>query len=418
MRKKTKLISKTSKNFLLTGLILTIFSSIVLYFYTKNLLQEEIEEELYSTEARVSDALENHKIVYSLPPVSEIKKVKKLRPEILKDTLIYDPSQDEMELFRELSTYKKIHDDYYHITIRTLVVESGSILLAIVISNISLFVLAFIFLFYFNTARNLKIWQPFFDNLEAMKKFSLTSKEALLLTDSDVLEFSDLKDQIEFLTSKVKVDYENLKQFTENISHEIQTPLAIIQAKIDNIINEHAINDLQFEQITSIQKDLQRLKQLNKKITTLTKIDNNQYVRMETISLTELIDEKIEDYKELDLHNIAHISNDELFIKMDPFLADILINNLVSNAIKHSSKNSSISILTEKQFLKVSNSGESSLIHPEKLHLRFYREDTNNRSTGLGLAIVRKICDLYGFKMSYHFEGHRHIFNIDFKNSN
>lgn len=382
------------------------------------MLQEEIEEELYSTEARVSDALENHRIVYSLPPVTEIKKVKKLRSEMLKDTLIYDPSQDEMELFRELSTYKKIHDDYYCITIRTLVVESGSILLAIVISNISLFVLAFVFLFYLNTARNLKIWQPFFDNLEAMKKFSLTSKETLVLTDSDVLEFSDLKDQIEFLTSKVKVDYENLKQFTENISHEIQTPLAIIQAKIDNIINEHAINDIQFEQITSIQKDIQRLKQLNKKITTLTKIDNNQYVRMETISLTELIDEKIEDYKELDIDSITHISNDKLFVKMDPFLADILINNLVSNAIKHGANKSSISILTEKQSLKVSNSGESSLIHPEKLHLRFYREDTNNKSTGLGMAIVRKICDLYGFKMSYHFKGHQHIFDIDFKNDN
>jgi len=417
VREKTNLIRKTSKTFLLTGLVLTILSCIALYFYTKNLLQEEIEEELYSTEARVSNALEHHKIVYSLPPVTEIKKVSSLRPELLKDTLIYDPSQDEMELFRELSTYKKIQDEFYHITIRTLVVESESILLAIVISNISLFVLAFIFLFYFNTTRNLKIWQPFFDNLDAMKKFSITSKEPILLAESDVLEFSELKDQIEFLTTKVKVDYDNLKQFTENISHEIQTPLAIIQAKIDNIINEHAINTKQFEQITSIQKDIQRLKQLNKKITTLTKIDNNQYDKIETLSLTQGIDDHIENYKELNIKNITHSSNGILWVRMDPFLADVLINNLVSNAIKHSSKDSSISIVTDKHSLMVFNSGTASLIHPEKLHLRFYRENTNNRSTGLGLAIVKKICDLYGYKLSYRFEKQQHVFSIDFAKS-
>lgn len=418
MGKKTKLIRKTSKTFLFTGLLLTIFSSIALYFYTKNLLQNEIEEELYSTEARVSDALQNNKIVYSLPPVTEIKKVKALKKERLKDTLIYDPSQEEVELFRELSTYKKIHDSYYHITIRTLVVESDTILLAIVISNISIFVLAFIFLFYFNTTRSLQLWKPFFDNLEAMKKFSLTSKDPIGFVDSDVLEFSELKNQLEFLTSKVRVDYENLKQFTENISHEIQTPLAIIQAKIDNIINEHAISDKEFDQITSIQKDIQRLKQLNKKITTLTKIDNNQFVRIETICLTTLIDEKIENYKELNINTIEHTSGDELLVSMDPFLADILINNLVSNALKHGSKNDVISILSDNRSLKVLNYGETTLIHPEKLHLRFYREGTNNKSTGLGLAIVNKICDLYGFKMSYSFEDYHHTFSIDFTSHN
>ena len=414
MIKKTTLIRKTSKTFLLTGLILTVCSCIALYFYTKKLLQDEIEEELYSTEGRVIAALRDNGIMYSLPPVAEIKKVNALKPEKLKDTLIYDPSQDEMELFRELSTYKKINDVYYHITIRTLVVESEDILLAIVISNISIFMLAFIFLFYFNTSKNLALWKPFFDNLEAMKGFSLTSKESIMLKDSEVLEFSDLKNQIELLINKVKVDYENLKQFTENISHEIQTPLAIIQAKIDNIINEHALSDKHFDQITSIQKDIQRLKQLNKKITTLTKIDNNQYDRIENISLTQLIDEKIEGYKELGIHNIVHVSVENLNVMMDPFLADILINNLLSNAIKYGSKNADISVFTDRHLLKVSNWGQNALISPEKLHLRFYREDTNNKSTGLGLSLVKKITDLYKFKMSYHFKEQHHVFIIEF----
>lgn len=416
MSKKTKLIKKTSKTFLNTGFILIILSSTILYFYTRILLQKEIEESLYSTEARVVFALENSETQPSLPPITEIKKIEKLKSQVLKDTIIYDPSQDEMELFRELSTYKNINGENYQITIRNLVVESENILIAIVISNFIVFLLVFLILFYFNTKRNLNLWKPFFINLEQMKQFSLTSSAPIQLIESDVLEFSELKTEIETLTGKVKADYENLKQFTEDVSHEMQTPLAIIQAKIDNIINEHQINDKQFVQITSIQKDIQRLKQLNKRITILTKIDNKQYTNVTPINLSDLIYEKVNNYKELNINTIKYTSNDLLLVSMDAFLADVLMNNLFSNAIKYSNKEDEITIVSTKNSLIVSNVGKKTLVHPEKLFNRFYKESNKNNSTGLGLAIVKKICDLYQFKISYKFEANHHIFSIEFQN--
>ncbi|HLT49486.1 MAG TPA: HAMP domain-containing sensor histidine kinase [Aequorivita sp.] len=415
MAKKTKLIKKTSKTFLLTGLVLTVLSSIVLYFYTKSLLQDQVEESLYSTEARVVDALKNDQIVLSFPPITQLKKVQHIRPEILKDTIIYDPSQDEMEAFRELSTYKEIKGQTYKITVRNLVVESEDILVAIVFSNITIFVLAFLFLFFFNTTKNIKLWNPFFKNLEQMKKFSLSSNEEIQLVDSDVLEFSELKDEILLLTSKVKNDYENLKQFTENVSHEMQTPLAIIQAKIDNIINEHDINDKQFEQISSIQKDIQRLKHLNQRVTILTKIDNNQFVKVENVNITKLLEEKIENFKELEINYISLNSKNDLIASMDIYLADILINNLISNAIKHNFEEKDISITTESKTLVISNYGQNELLHPEKLFLRFYREVNSVQSSGLGLAILKKICDLYKFDLSYSFSENQHSFTLVFK---
>ena len=414
MSKKTKLLKKTSKSFLLTGLILALLSSIALYLYTKHLLENEIEEELYSTVARVSKALQTDGIIYSLPPVTEIKKVESLHKEILKDTLIYDPSQDEMEVFKELSIYKTINHQNYKITVRDLVVESEDILIAIVLSNIAIFTLAFLFLFYFNTSRNLQLWSPFFENLEQMKQFSLTSKVPIKLVDSNILEFSELKTEIETLTNKVKSDYENLKQFTEDVSHEMQTPLPIIQAKIDNLINEHTIKDKQFEQITSLQKDIQRLKQLNKRVTILTKIDKNQFVNIELVNFTNIIEEKIENFKELDIQNIVHFSNKKLIVSMDMLLADMLINNLLSNAIKHSAKADKISIITNETSLIISNIGNHALLHPEKLFQRFYRENKQDKSTGLGLAIVKKICDLYDFEISYEFKLQQHIFSVKF----
>ena len=414
MKQKTTLIQKTSKTFLITGLILAFLSCVALYFYTNDLLQREIEEELYSTEGRITDAISDHKTLFSLSPITEVTIVDSLKPESLKDTILFDPSQNEMELFRELSTYKRINNVNYHIVIRTLVVETDEIVMAIVLSNVAIFLLAFLFLLYFNKAQNLRLWKPFFYNINQMKQFSVTSTEPLVLVDSDILEFSELQTQIQNLTNKVRVDYENLKQFTENISHEIQTPLAIIQAKIDNIINEHAINDKQFEQVSSIQKDIQRLKQLNKKITILTKIDNRQFANVEEVSISQLVNHKVEDYKELEIMNIVHLSNENLVVQIDPFLAEILVTNLISNAIKHSLLNENIVIFTNSNSLLVSNPGEVAIQNPDKLHLRFYREQNNFKSTGLGLSIVQKICDLYGYTLSYKFENKQHIFSIVF----
>lgn len=418
MLKKIKLIKKTTKTFLLTGLVLAILSSTVLFCYTKYLLKNDVEEDLYSNESRVVNAIKNNRPHYSLFPITEIKIVENLENEVLKDTIIYDPSQDEMEVFRELSTFKLINGTNYQIIIRSMVVESEDFIIAIVISNIVIFLLAFIFLFYFNTKKNLQIWNPFFKNLDQIKRFSLTSKEPLDLVDSDILEFSELKTELETLTNKVRFDYEILKQFTENVSHEMQTPLAIIQAKIDNIINEHIFNDKQFEQITSIQKDIQRLKQLNKRISILSKIDNNQFLNIENVSLTNVINEKIESFKELELVNISHDSQTKLVALMDSYLADILVNNLISNAIKHSKINKDILVITNKNTLVISNSGEKPIEHPEKLFLRFYKESNGAQSTGLGLAIVSKICNLYNFKISYKFEFNHHVFSVDFLNRN
>lgn len=374
----------------------------------------EVEEVLYSTEARVEDALKRGVDRFNLEPVIEVRETDILHKEILKDTIIYDPYEDEMELFRELSTFRNINGTNYQITIRNMEVESKDVLIAIVIFNISIFIVALIFLFYFNNNRNLKIWSPFFYNLEQMKRFSLRSEELIDLRDSDVLEFSELKTEIKTLTDKVRRDYQSLKQFTEDVSHEMQTPLAIIQAKIDNIINEHALSEKQFEQITSIQKDIQRLKQLNKRITILTKIDKNQFVNVEAVNLTNIINDKLEGFKELNFKNLSYDFDKPLIVSMDVYLADILINNLVSNALKYSSREDKISINTHNGLLVISNAGTSALHHPEMIFQRFYRETNKNQSTGLGLAIVKKICDLYEFHISYAFKEGQHIFSLRF----
>lgn len=412
--KKIGLLRKTSKTFLSIGIVLMLFSTVALYFYVRNLLQSEIEEELRSTEARIESSISGNNPIYQLPPMVEVTEVSNLGVEHLKDTLIYDPSQDEIEDFRELTTYSKINNHNYRITVRTLIVESEDILIAVIISYLIVILSVFVFLFYFNKSRTQKLWNPFFKNLEQMKLFSLTSESPISLMDSDILEFSELNTEISTLTEKVRSDYKNLKQFTEDVSHELQTPLAIIQAKVDTIINGEDLNDVQFEQLSSIQNDIQRLKQLNKKLGLISKIENDQFTNISPCNLNHILNNRIENLSELYPSEILFESNEDVVLLMDAHLAEVLCDNLLSNAIKYSLPNTPIVVNLEKESLSVKNEGKRAILKPDQLFQRFYKESDEVKSTGLGLAIVKKICDLYGFQPSYRYTNNEHHFTISF----
>ncbi len=412
--KGISLLQKTSKTFLLISVSLMMLSTIVLYFYVHKLLTDEVEEELRSTEARIESVIKSNNPIYQLPPVVEVKKGIEKRVERLKDTLIFDPSQNEIEEFRELTIYSIINGENYQITVRTLVVESRDILIAVILSYLVIILFVFVFLFYLNKAGNRKLWAPFFMNLAQMKNFSVTSETPIALIKSDILEFTDLNYEITTLTQKVRTDYKNLKQYTEDVSHEIQTPLAIIKAKIENIINSDNLNNLQFEHLNSIQKDIQRLTQLNKGLTLLTKIENRQFLNAEELSFNDIVKQRIENFSELFPLEINIEDDAAVFVQMDPYLADVLCDNLLSNALKYSTTNEAVHIVFIHKTFIVSNYGENAVLHPEKLFDRFYKESEHKKSTGLGLAIVKKICDLYGLKVQYHFEKNRHHFVVSF----
>ena len=378
-------------------------------------MQQEVEEELFSTRARIENALLVNNPPFSLPPVVEISTVAVLGEEILKDTIIYDPSQDEMEAMRELTSFKVINGINYRITVRNLIVESEDILIAIILSYMLIILAVFLIQFYFNREKNVLLWTPFFENLEAMKKFTVSSEVAIPLVESEILEFEELNKEIITLTNTVRADYKNLKQFTEDVSHELQTPLAIIQVKIENIINEDNLNEVQFEHLTFIQKGIQRLTQMNKKLALLTKIENKQFVKIETVNVTAIIEETIQNFNEISAAEIRYSKTGELWAQMDPYLTEILSNNLLSNAIKYSPQDGTIEVIAKDNTLFVSNLGAKALDHPEKLYSRFYRESEAIKATGLGLAIVKRICDLYQFKIEYQFVGNRHVFKIIFK---
>tara|TARA_B100001146_G_scaffold188784_1_gene173065 strand:- start:1334 stop:2605 length:1272 start_codon:yes stop_codon:yes gene_type:complete len=399
----THLLQKATETFLKNGIIIMVISGVVLFFSIKILLESEIEEELYSNKNRVEVILKSDPEHQGIPPVIEVEKVNRDQQRVLNDTLIYDPLQDEIELFRQLSQTKLINGQHYKITVRAMVIESENILVAIVSTFLIIILLAFLFLFYFNTNRNKKLWEPFFINLNKIKSFSIKERTDLNLIDSGIIEFDELNKELKALTAKVYSDYQNLKQFTEDISHEIQTPLAVMQAKIDTLVNATPINQEQYQQFTSLENDIRKLKNLNKRLILLAKIDNNQFVNDQIISLKQIFEEAIENMTELSSATFKLKSNADPLLRIDPTLAVVLCNNLLSNAIKHNYKDNEILVEIEVDNVQVLNQGKAPINHPEHIFNRFYRESRNKDSSGLGLSIIKKVCEQYGYLPSYMF---------------
>ena len=412
--KKIRLLAKTSRNYLISGLLLMFVSLIALYFMSQYFIREETDDGLKSTLYRIEKKLEAGDEINSFEPLIEIRET--IGPEIyrLKDTLMVDPLENEEELFRQLSSTKNIKGKKYTIYVRTLLVESEDILLAILGSYLSITLLLFLAQYYLSRAHARKVWKPFFENLDKLKTFSLKSNKEINFVATDVLEFSELNDELVALTNKVLIDYKNLKQFTEDVSHEIQTPLSIIQAKIGNLIDGNEISQAQFQLLTELQQNVQRLANLNKKLVLLAKIDNHRFTTTVLTDLGACVAQSVENFSELSNIPIHSKTPINLQYTIDRTLAQIMIDNLLSNAVKYTTEGGHITISSTNNSITIANTGATKISKHEKLYDRFYRENPTQRSLGLGLAIVKKICDVYGLQIGYLFKNKAHHFTITF----
>ncbi len=408
------MLQKASRDFLVLSGILFSSTALALFLYTDYLLDSELGDELRSKFSFVEEELRNGNDVPSIPPIIVVEPTESIIPETIRDTMIYDLREDELELFRELSKSTVIGNKVYSIKVRTPVVESEDILGAIAVSFFSILAVVFFILFFVNKNRNRRLWEPFFHSLNQLKSFKLESHEELAFEDSNVEEFRDLNRELKQITAKLRTDYQNLKQFTADVSHETQTPLAIIQAKIDNIISQNSITEAQFEELTIIQKEIKRLSQLNSNLILLAKIDNRQFPETKEIDLRSLLEEKVEHFSSLTDKELIFSSKSSPKIAMNPLLTHVLLNNLLTNAIKYGHKKKPVFIVLSVNELTIKNYGESHMGHPEKIFERFYTEGRHPKGTGLGLSIVKKICDHYGLHLGYSFLDDQHIFKIRF----
>lgn len=405
-------------------LLLTLATLLVggVFIYQK--LESEIDFELGMELERQIDAFAG-RIAQGIDPEalqSERLEIKVLPFEMeeeslsLRDTIAYHDPMNREEKQLKASKSVKIDGRHYRISYFNLVVETEDITETVVYTMlIVLLVQLLAVVFFFRSISN-RILRPFQHTLDKIQQFSFQKNQPLVLEQTNILEFAQLNQFLERMSAKLLKDYRQIKEFSENISHEIHTPSAVVRGKLEHLMNLE-ITEEQAHLIHSAYQNNEKIHRIVKSLALLAKLENEEFEQPEPVNLTQLIQANLELLQELiQLRGIELQSSisKPITVPMHPHVAEVMITNILSNAIKHNQANGWIKVeLTEKE-LVVQNSGKTLQAKPEDLLGRFQKESQNPDSVGLGLAIVQQICKTYGFDFSYESESQVHVMRIRF----
>ncbi len=414
-----KLLTKLTNRYLTWSLLVMAVSGTIIYFTLSFIITHQLDERLKENLNTVEEQIAQMPETVFFEPVAKVEKTTNSSESVMfTDTLIFNAREKEYEDYRQISATKKIGEDYYNIVLRKSKIESEDFLAILTVVTILGMLMLWLILLLVTRKLAKSLWLPFFANLKILEQFSITSQQPVQLKETGIFEFDQLNNVTTRLTRQIITDYQNQKQFSEDISHELQTPLAIISSRLESLLGNPALKEHQ-EILTSIYTSVHRLSRLNKAMILLSKIENNQFASKEQTNLTLVLNEKLKEFSELislkDLQ-LETALNADLVIPIPLALAEILVNNLLSNGVNHTAKGGHIKIELSKKQLTVCNSGTKAIPEPEKLFSRFYKVDASSNSVGLGLAIVKKICDLYPISIRYYFVENIHCFEINIQN--
>jgi len=380
--------------------------------------KRDTDQDLKNGSVQISKIIREQGHFPNIPPTYSVKIIEpsKIIDGYYKDTILFDPEDEIMEEFREYGYSKMINGTNYLIVHRhwsdNFIEESLEI--TPVISLILIFI--FLGILIYTRILSKKLWKPFETNLNILKKFSFSSSAKLQLTHTNIDEFDYLNEVLTKMSDRLQLDYQASQEFSANAAHEFQTPLAIIRNKCESLFSDPDLNKETIQSLREIYTSTDRLSGITKALLLLAKIDHGLFQNKEIISFNKIIGdwllsfEEIFQDKDIDVEINEHY---ELKYNMDERLTNLLIQNLLTNAIKNCPSKYKIHIDINKSSFSISNYGDSAINQPERLFERFYKENHLNNSTGIGLAIVKKIIDYSSFTIEYSFNNFKHTFTVN-----
>ena len=261
-----------------------------------------------------------------------------------------------------------------------------------------------------------RLRRPIESIMQSLSGINLEASE-LLLNRVDTPLLKQLTEKLSIILQQMQREYQAQKQFTQDASHELQTPLAVIKAHIELLLQSPQLGQLEAEALGGVLQNVNRLSRLNSALILLSKIDNQRFPDVQAVRIGALLQEILENFEDLisaQKLRVELLLSSEVQVSMSASLAEILLANLLQNAIRHNLRGGYISASLKGQRLTVTNPGKVLTGPPEKLFERFERDSDSEQSLGLGLSIVQRICKLYGFGLQYHHEEGLHTVSIDF----
>jgi signal transduction histidine kinase len=418
-----KLLQKISRSYLIFAVLTLIVVAPIFYFASEKLYVEDADEALLLRK--------NEFLQFSLSELKEtdipvwnkfnrdikIKEATQLKTNTIFYSYYYDTLSAENEPYRELNLPISIEGNPYTYSARINLVESEDLMKNIAVLFFIIISLLLIGLFIITKRLSLSLWKPFYETLQQIEQFEIDKTNQPKLKETRIEEFNRLNQSVQKLIEKNTSIYHSQKEFIENAAHELQTPLAVFQAKIDTLIQGSEFTEKQNQILSSLNDSVSRLNRLNKNLLLLSKMENDIYSEKQTINLNEAIKKHFDFFAEQAKSKNLTIKTElkeTVALKSNPVLTEILISNLFLNAIRHNVIDGQVLITLSNYSLTFSNTGQPQSLVADKLFNRFSKSNPSEQGNGLGLAIIKKIADLNNWQISYSFSDNFHSFSMSF----
>lgn len=388
-------------------LIALVVSGLYIYDQVCEEVRDEIDEELQNRKLEILASLptqgtpENSivKADFRIEPISH-SDYKKLK-EHYEDIEVYELIEKEVEPHRQLITKFKHQGNYYRLQIETSLLDLEDMGEVITRSTawvcLGLVLLAFLV----NLLLQKRLWRSFYQTLEQLRNFRVDRQDPLVIPQSSIYEFQELAQTVSTLAEVNRKSYQQQKQFVENASHEIQTPLAIALNQTELLIQNPDLKEEDALTIGLLTEQLERLSALNKALLLITKINNQQFGERESVEVNPMVIRLINECeflaedKQLDIQ----VKDEEaIIVQANEYLIEILVRNLIRNAYVHTPESGLIQVRMNSNQLEIRNTATTIEGKTEALFNRFTKQSTHRQSLGLGLSIVKSICDAYGYQ--------------------
>lgn len=330
----------------------------------------------------------------------------------------YSEIEGHNETVREIISYFTIHGVTYRINFKKEVLDQQKLIAGIILAQIIIHIFFIVALTLLMRAMSKRQWAPFFGINKQMRHLKLDNPQPIDTDCKGITEFEELRKSVNILIEDNHKLIEQQKEYTENTMHEMQTPLAVMNNKITELLNT-PLNEEQSKALFSMIRHVKYMSTINKNMLLLSRIEHHQYAIDESVDFKQIVDEYIslmqENVEVSDKHLEYTLENCTL-LACNELLATSICNNLLGNAIKYSAPESTIEIELNKNHFIVRNQGADKPLNTGLIYQRFVRGDSKKEGTGLGLSIVYEACKQMGYKLHYAYKGgSQHEFTIRFR---
>jgi two-component system, OmpR family, sensor histidine kinase QseC len=417
-----KLFQKYNRINIIASILIFIAGCIAFYFVLNYVLVKQLDEALETEQEEIMQFAEKHS---NLPEIINTDDQQVYFAEVATPVLhqrfssvkTWNQLERKKEWMRKFIFGFSLNQKNYLVTILRSQEERKGFLKLVVAIAAGMIAMILLAGYIINRVVLKRLWQPFYQSIQQISSYDLQLQRHLNLPVTTVDEFTLLNSSLNQMAAKAETDYHTLKEFTGNAAHEMQTPLAVITANTESLIQDETVLKNHHAAIATIDNAAKRLSRLNQSLLLLARIENRRFELNEKVEWETMLLQRLQALDDLIAARQLQVSLHTIPVTtiFHQHLADILLTNLLSNAIRYNRDGGSMAINLDETSLMVSNNSLLPALDSTKIFNRFYRHpETKADGSGLGLSIVQQICKEAGYQLNYQYSNNLHIFSILF----